>query len=266
MGNEEVISSINNNQIKALSKLLKSCKARRDESTFVIEGLKLFQEAKKFGEIIKVFVSESFFSEMDYDLQSALREEKVLILKDRVFNQVSDTKTPQGIMATVAMPVYTLNELLKDKNPNLLILEDLRDPGNLGTMIRTAEAAGVGGIVLNSSSVDIFNPKVIRSTMGSIFRVPFHITDDLYEMIQSLKNKNISVYATSLEGKPYDEIGDKFKKGTAIIIGNESKGISENTMKNADTLLNIPMEGEIESLNAAMAAGILIYEIKRQRS
>ena len=155
-------------------------------------------------------------------------------------------------------------DLLKKKNPMFLVLEDLQDPGNLGTMLRTGEGAGISGVIMNQSTVDLFNPKTIRSTMGSIYRVPFFVTDDLEQTILELKSQGIKVYAAHLKGTLcYDE--PDYRGPSAFLIGNEGNGLSDVVADCADTYIKIPMQGQVESLNAAISAALLMYETSRQR-
>ena len=169
-------------------------------------------------------------------------------------------------MAVAKRKEYTLESILKNAQEplSLLILDGLQDPGNLGTLVRAGEGAGVSGIIMSENTVDIYNPKVIRSTMGSIFRVPFIYVKDLKEVIDKLNSKGILVYASSLEGAiEYDR--PDYKKDTAFIIGNEAAGISKEILDITDKKIKIPMLGEVESLNAAVAGSILMYEAVRQR-
>jgi TrmH family RNA methyltransferase len=154
--------------------------------------------------------------------------------------------------------------MLKAPDACLLLLEDIRDPGNLGTMIRTAEGAGITGIIFGDATVDIYNPKVIRATMGSIYRVPFYQAEDFYKTLEQIKARGITIYAAHLSGMPYD-IEDNFQGKCAFLIGNEANGLSERASGQADKLIKIPMAGKVESLNAAVAAAILMYEAARQR-
>jgi TrmH family RNA methyltransferase len=167
-------------------------------------------------------------------------------------------------MGTVRASRYQPEDLLEEEKACLLLLEDIRDPGNLGTMIRTAEGAGITGIISSAASVDLYNPKVIRATMGSIYRVPFCQVEDFYQTLQLIKEQGITVYAAHLLGIPYDTEGS-FRKKCAFLIGNEANGLSEQACAQADELIRIPMEGKVESLNAAVAAAILMYEAARQR-
>ena len=186
------------------------------------------------------------------------------MLSDSVFAAVSDTKTPQGVLCLVKMKENRLEDMLEDTDGVWLVLENVQDPGNLGTMFRTGEGAGISGVIMDKCTVDIYNPKTIRSTMGSIFRVPFYITEDLHGTLGQLQKKGIRVYAAHLEGSVcYDE--PDYTGGTAFLIGNEGNGLTAETAKLADTYIRIPMGGQLESLNAAMAAGILMYEASRQR-
>ena len=169
-------------------------------------------------------------------------------------------------MAVVKRKEYTLEKILekRDTPHSLLILDSLQDPGNLGTLVRAGEGAGITGIIMNETTVDIYNPKVIRSTMGSIFRVPFIYVKDLKEVIQKLYSKNINIYASSLEGAIEYDAPD-YKKDIAFIIGNEAAGISKEVLDIVKDKVKIPMLGEVESLNAAVAGSILMYEAARQK-
>ena len=185
-------------------------------------------------------------------------------VSDTVFRQMCDTQTPQGILTVLRSPSYDMEDLLRKKNPLLMVLEDLQDPGNAGTILRTGEGAGVSGIFLTRTCVDITNPKVIRGTMGSIYRVPFFYVEDVPSLKEMLKGRGIRLFAAHLQGRNqyYEE---SYQGGSAFLIGNEGKGLTKEAAEAADCLIRIPMEGQVESLNAAMAAGILMYEAARQR-
>ena len=186
------------------------------------------------------------------------------MVQDSVFKAMCDTQTPQGVLCLVKQYHYTLEELLKKERPLFLVLENLQDPGNLGTIMRTAEGAGVTGVILSKGSVDIYNPKTIRSTMGSIYRVPFLYAEDLQQVLVLLREKGVRSYAAHLQGtETYDR--EDYTGGTAFLIGNESNGLSQELASCADCYIRIPMEGQLESLNAGVAASILMYEAYRQR-
>ena len=265
-----MITSTSNQQMKQVSLLLKKAKERKNTKTFVVEGPRMVVEAP-VERLKAVYVAESF--ESNKENATILKELKdkcgkadaaYEVVADNVFKSVSDTQTPQGIMAIVVMPDYDLSELLRGDNTHLLILESIQDPGNLGTMVRTGEGAGVTGIIMNKTTVDLFNPKTIRSTMGSIYRVPFFVTEDLAGTMKDLQGKGISLYAAHLKGEhSYDE--EDYTKACGFLIGNEGNGLSDEIANLADTYIKIPMEGQVESLNAAISATLLMYEANRQR-
>ena len=256
-----MITSTANAQVKNLAQLIKKSKIRTEQGVYVVEGIKMFQEAPR-EEIVKVYLSEELFEKGT--LNESLAGISYEVLKTEVFNHVADTKTPQGILCVMKQKRYTLEQLMTGKCPLLLVLENLQDPGNLGTMMRTAEGAGVSGVLLSRGCVDIYNPKTIRSTMGSIYRVPFLYTDNLLEDMEKLHDKGITTYAAHLKGKGYyDEVS--YKEPTAFLIGNEGNGLSDEVSEKAKQYIKIPMEGQLESLNAAVAAAILMYEASRQR-
>lgn len=255
-----MITSTSNPQVKNLQLLAKKAKARNEQGVFLVEGMKMFQEAPR-DKIKKVYVSKSLYEEKG---RAFLKELEYEVLEDHVFAAASDTKTPQGILCVVEQYRYRLKDMISGENPHLLLLENLQDPGNLGTIMRTAEGAGADGIVLSRASVDLYNPKTIRSTMGSIYRMPFLYTDSLEEILPVLREHGIRTYAAHLQGKSsYDR--EDYRKGCAFFIGNEGNGLSEELSRKADIWVRIPMHGKLESLNAAVAASILMYEVCRQR-
>lgn len=254
-----MITSAANSQMKEIEKLQKKAKHRQETGVFAVEGRKMVLEAG--SRLKKAYLSESYYNTCGLEGIEGCEYE---IVADNVFKSISETMTPQGILGLVRMPEYTLESLLKEEKVSLLLLENLRDPGNLGTILRTAEGAGISGVVLSRESVDIFNPKVIRSTMGSIYRVPFVYVEDFLETLELLKEKGLTLYAAHLKGKQdYDE--EVYKDKTGILIGNEANGLSDAAALAADCLVKIPMEGQVESLNAAIAATVFMYEIYRQR-
>lgn len=257
-----MITSAFNGKIKTIQNLRKKSKYRKEEKLFIIEGTRLFQETPRHL-LKEVYVSEN----AENVLKNQLIDIKYEVVSDNIFTSISDTTTPQGILAVVKQPNYSLEDILAKENPLLLILEDLQDPGNLGTIMRTAEGAGVTGILMTKGCVDIYNPKVVRSTMGSIYRMPFIYLEDQEEFVRifrQLKEKNIITYGAALmESKYYDQYC--YDTGTAFVIGNEGKGLSETALSSCEKYVKIPMCGQLESLNAAVASSILMYEAFRQR-
>ena len=256
-----MITSTSNPQVKRLLQLQKKSKARNDENVFIVEGLRMYVEAP-CEQVEKVYVSESLYNRKKQDLN--LQKFAFEILSDSVFEHVSDTKTPQGILCVVRQKEYDLEKLLNLENPHFIVLDNLQDPGNAGTIIRTAEGAGVDAVFLSRESVDVYNPKCIRSTMGSVYRMPIIYVDDLIKLLERFKEKEITSYAAHLDGKQaYDQ--EDYQKGTAILIGNEGNGLRDEVANQADIWVKIPMCGEVESLNAAIAASIMMFEVYRQR-
>lgn len=257
-----MITSRQNPQLKAVMQLLSKPKARREQKLFVAEGIKMFSEVPP-ERVEKVYIAERLFNTGKYmDKLNCFSYE---VVEDKVFESISDTGTPQGILVLVRQKESDLRGILsKEANPSLLILETIQDPGNLGTMLRTAEGAGITGVIMNSKTVDIYNPKVIRSTMGSIYRVPFYYTEDLKGVLTEIRGKGIKVTAAHLRGET-DYNQEDYRTPCAFLIGNEGKGLDEETAALADCYVKIPMEGKVESLNAAIAAALLMYEAYTQR-
>lgn len=221
----------------------------------------MFAEAPR-GLLHQVYVSEHFLTSQEN--VRMLGELSYEVLSDSVFQSVADTQTPQGILCLVKMPSYTLADILDGEHTHLLVLESIQDPGNLGTMFRTGEGAGITGILLNQTTADVYNPKTIRSTMGSIYRVPFVIAEDLPKALGELKQRGVHLYAAHLKGSvSYDK--PNYRTACGFLIGNEGNGLSEAVADMADSYIRIPMEGQVESLNAAIAATLLMYEVNRQR-
>lgn len=265
-GKRTNITSASNAKIKQVIQLQKKRKERESTGLFPAEGIRLFQEIPS-DRLDQIFVSESFLDREDAEeLLSGLDDQEIFIVKDSVFESMCDTKTPQGILALVRRQERTLEEILSiSETPFFMMAENLQDPGNLGTILRTGEGAGITALILSKGTVDIYSPKVIRSTMGSLFRVPFLYVEDMAETAKLLQEKGIQVYAAHLEGSvPYDE--PDYRKPAALLVGNEGNGLTDRTAEACSRRIRIPMEGQVESLNAAMSAGILMYEVHRQRN
>ena len=256
-----MITSTSNPQVKRLLQLQKKSKARNEEGVFVVEGLRMFTEVPK-ERVEKVYVSETLYNKKKHELN--WEEFPLEILSDSVFKHVSDTQTPQGVLCTVKQEQYDVATLLDIENPHFMVLDNLQDPGNLGTIVRTAEGAGVDAVFMSKDCVDIYNPKTIRSTMGSIYRMPTIYIEDTVKLLELFKEKGIKSYAAHLDGKnSYDK--EDYCTGTAILIGNEGNGLRDEVSNKADIWVRIPMEGQVESLNAAIAASVLMFEVARQR-
>lgn len=263
----ETITSTANKRIKQVAKLQTSASARRKEGLMVIEGFRGVREVP--CELIESIYFTQDFLEKNQEKQwvegvdTKNNDISLFWVSEEVMRYISDTQTSQGVLVVSRLPKYNV-DLIGCKFDKILILESLQDPGNLGTIFRTAEGAGFDLIIMNKTTVDAYSPKVVRSTMGSVFRVPHIVVENLGEVIDQLKHADVSVYAAHLKGKKNYTSFD-FKKPTAFMIGNEGNGLSEEISALATDYLLIPMEGSLESLNAAMAAGLLMYEVHRQR-
>lgn len=259
---KHMITSSSNQQMKNIAALLKKAKERKKQGVFVVEGKKMIKEAPKEW-VQKVYLAERLWK--TGEMQELIEAYACEIVADTVFDAIADTKTPQGVLALVTIPTYPLESLLKKEQTHLLVLESIQDPGNLGTMLRTGEGAGVSGILMNQTTVDLFSPKTIRSTMGSIYRVPYYVTENLTDTLAALKKQQITLYAAHLKGAVAYDAPDYTRTGTAFLIGNEGNGLTEEVADCADVRIKIPMAGQVESLNAAISASLLMYEVQRQK-
>ncbi len=259
MNRMERITSTSNRKIKDAAALIKKTSERRQRGEFIVEGVKIFAETP--DELIaRIFVGETFWDSAPQELRRRMEEHEAYLVRDDIFASISDTKSPQGIMAQVRM--HERGDILTETDA-YVILEHLQDPGNLGTIIRSAEAAGFA-VIMDRGTADIYSPKVVRSTMGGIFRVPFAYTEDLEETIRALKGRGVRIYAAHLKGeKAYDR--ESYTGASAFLIGNESAGLTDATAQLADAYIRIPMLGRVESLNASVAASVLMLEAARQR-
>lgn len=262
-----MITSAANARVKQVVQWQSKAKERKKDKVYPVEGFKMYEEAPEES-ILEVYVSEEAIqkpdSGMEQSLWDKLQRTGYEVVAADVFRKMSDTQTPQGILTVMRQPVYALEELLSKPNPLFVVLENLQDPGNLGTIVRTGEGAGITGVIMSEQTVDIFNPKTIRATMGSIYRVPFVYVQDMKETLQRLHEHGIHTYAAHLRGSTYYD-AFSFAEPTAFLIGNEGNGLQKETADAAEHYLKIPMEGQVESLNAAVATALLMYEAHRQR-
>ncbi|HSQ88997.1 RNA methyltransferase [Romboutsia sp.] len=259
-----MITAKDNDKVKYTKALLKT-KNRNKESKFIIEGYRILTLAIECNANIDyVFINEDFEGKDEHvSFLNTLRTKNIKIYKttNKIFNDLVDTENTQGILGVVKFKPKNIEENLNDESRFVLILDRIQDPGNMGTIIRTADAAGVDVIIALKGCVDIYNPKVIRSTMGSIFDMNIiHTTQD--EAIRLLKSKNFDIVSSYLETNNfYNTVEYSYK--TALVIGNEANGINEELVSKSDILVKIPIYGKAESLNAAISSAILMYEIKK---
>lgn len=262
-----IIQSSQNNTIKEI-KALHLKKNRDAQGLFFVEGIRFVNDAVENGQtIIKVIISDKLEnlnggSELIKKVTSACDD--CYIVPEKLFKEISDTQTPQGVLAVLKKREFAFNDVIEQGN-SLVILDSLQDPGNVGTIIRTADAAGVSAVLMSKGCVDLYSPKVLRSTMGSVFHMPIFEGLHINETISMLKQSGYKVIASHLAGEN-NYFEEDLTGKSAIIIGNEANGISDETAQLADRLVKIPMPGKAESLNVSVAASVMIYEIVRQRS
>jgi TrmH family RNA methyltransferase len=247
------IDSVKNPQVKTWKKL--HTKKERDNSgLFLVEGYHLVEEALRTKQTVKeLIVSEEVNIPSGWNVDDV----SIIVAAGDVMKAISDTETPQGIAAVC---YQQKNDSIPEGVQKILLIDAVQDPGNLGTMLRTADAAGIDLVVVGEGSVDLYNSKVIRSTQGAIFHLPV-IKGRLADIIPALKHRGISVYGTSLnDAKPYMEVQPA---GTfALLVGNEGSGVDASLLEETDKNLYIPIHGKSESLNVAVAAGILLYYLR----
>ncbi|RKD24651.1 hypothetical protein BEP19_05140 [Ammoniphilus oxalaticus] len=257
----ERIESVQNARVKEWAKLGKR-KGREQAGSFIVEGEHVVEEAIKQEAPIEALLMTEAFPATEIISQFAQTNPSICFqVSDTIMRRLSETETPQGIMAITKIQKDELESFIHKKY--LLLLDAIQDPGNLGTIIRAADAAGVDGIILGNGTVDPHNSKVVRSTMGSIFHIPI-IQANLAEIIGQLQQHEYTFIAASLEGAvAYDE--QDYTGSIGIVIGNEANGVSEEILRACSSRIKIPLYGRAESLNAAIAAGIIMYEATRQR-
>lgn len=246
------IDSIQNNSVKAWKKL-HTKKGRETAKQFIVEGFHLVEEAIKHdAPILHLLIC----NDVDMPAKFSTGSFEVTYISKEVSKALSETETTQGIYAIIEFSYQRINY---EKASKILLIDEVQDPGNVGTMIRTADAAGFDAVVLGTGTSDLYNSKTIRSTQGSIFHLPV-VKSDLVELVPALKEKGLYVYGTSLQNaKSFKEVktSDRF----AVIVGNEGKGVRSELLELADENLYIPIYGKAESLNVGIAAGILMYSL-----
>lgn len=253
------ITSKDNQLIKSVRALQTSSKARREGGLFVLEGLRICKDAAENSIIFdKLIVTNFALKKYPEEIEKLkAKSQNCYLLSENLFKKISDTDNPQGIICVAKTP--EINTKIS-KNGRYVALENIADPSNLGAISRTAEALGVSGIILSSNSVDAYSPKSLRSSMGTLLRMPLFITDDIIDFINSNKLRS---FACVVNEESDDISKIEFKNGDVIIIGNEANGLTEKTKNGAFKKITIPMLGKAESLNAAVAASISMWEMMK---
>lgn len=255
--NLKKIDSKNNDTIKWLKKLQTKSKARREEKLYIVEGYKQIRELDE-ERIHTLVVSDKKdvqeFKNLAID---------IIMVEKKLFSEISTDTTPQGILAVVKMKQYDFYNENLEKDGIYLAIDSMQDPGNMGTIVRLCDAVGARGIIVNKTTVDLFNPKVVKSTMGSLEHIRVYVVDDLVEGLNHLRKLGIKSYGAYLDDSQF-HYDYEYSGGVCFVIGNEGNGISEEVIKAVDFRVKIPMPGQAESLNASVAAAVLVYEAQRQ--
>ncbi|MCS6934153.1 MAG: RNA methyltransferase [Chitinophagales bacterium] len=260
-----LITSNANPQVKLLRKLQKASE-RREQNKILIEGIRETVLAAKSGlKILSLYVCKEYLREDNrYNLNTLKQIPSINYLSASVYETLAYREGTEGIIAVAEPRQRTLNNLHLPEDALLLVVEAVEKPGNLGAMLRTADAAGVNAVLVADSKIDIYNPNVIRSSLGTVFTVPL-VVDDAPQIIRYLKEKNISIYAATPEATvPYYQCD--YRGATAIVVGAEANGLSAAWRQAAHHGVVIPMHGQIDSLNVSVSAAIMLYEAIRQRS
>lgn len=259
----DIIKSKDNNKIKYVRNL-SSKKFRDEENAFVVEGVKFVLEAINEGADIKfLLVSEDVQNKDEVKkIISLADEDKAVICSRQIFDGAADTVSAQGVLAVINKKTPNKEDLINRYN-FIIMCDRIQDPGNLGTIVRIADAFGPAALFLNRGCVDLYNPKVVRASAGAVFRVPFIIDDSDSEFIDIMKEKDFYIVSTVVDSEyTFDNMEERQK--ICLVIGNEGQGVSQEILNNSDISLTIKMTGRAESLNASVAAGISIYEIKKK--
>lgn len=259
----QVISSKDNEIIKNIKKL-KEKKYRDLNHEYMIEGIKLLEEAiEESADIKQIVVCEECINDgtLSKDLLYQIAKYECIYVTEKVFNILTEVKTPQGILAVIKKK--NINNEIDNKAEIIIALDGIQDPGNLGTILRTVDSANLKQIIISKDTVDPYSPKVVRSTMGAIFRVNIIESDNLEKTLKDIQKKDFEIVVTSLDNA--DDIYNIDYNKKVIVIGNEANGVSKEIQNISNKKIKIPMLGKTESLNASVAAGIIIYEYVRRK-
>lgn len=256
-----IISSKDNALIKNIVKLNKSAKFRKSQQLFVAEGLRLCEDAMLSGvEIVNLIITDYALKKYPEKVQKLISySQTASIVSPSLFSMLSDTKSPQGVLCVIkTLDKVSLFDTIKC-NGKFLALDNVQDPTNLGTILRTAEAVGIDGIVLSDDCCDIYSPKVVRGSMGAVFRIPYIIVNNISSFL--MENNTLKSFASVIDNDAIKVTDVCFDLPCITVIGNEGNGIRKETISACDYKITIPMYGRAESLNAAVAASILMWEM-----
>ena len=258
----QLITSKDNETVKYIRKI-KEKKYRELDRVYVIEGEKLIREAiEENAKIKNIVISENAIETLTEDFKNIINNYSCMYVSDKVFSMLTDVVNPQGSLAVIERNDIS-EQYINFNEEMIIVLDGIGDPGNLGTILRTIDSAGLSQVIVSKNTTDSYNPKVVRSTMGAIFRVNVIVSEDLTHTLEELKKQGYETIATSLDTS--ESIYDMQKGKKAVVIGNEANGVSENILKAVDKKVKIPMLGKTESLNASVATGIVVYEYVRKK-
>lgn len=256
-----LITSNENSNVKLYIKLSSNKKARDEHNQFTIEGSRLLRESVlENADIQMIFATISAFEKNKDFLQKY--HDRIITISEGIAKRLSNTKSDQGVFAIINKPE---NKPLRSQtlNGKFVVLNNIQDPGNLGTILRTADAVEISGVILTENCCDLYNPKVVRSTMGSLFRLNIFCENDFYDVCRKLKSEGVKIYAAVVTKNSVDILSSGFAENSAIVIGNEGNGLKDEHVSVCDERVTIKMNGNIESLNAGIAAAILMWEMTK---
>lgn len=258
----KTITSTQNPEIKSLLKLQDKARERKKMGLLVVEGVREIQIALQSGyEIEKLYIQPEIFNSKLIDIST----HQTINLSSEVYDKVAYRGSTEGIIAVLKSKVHDLKDLKLKKNPLILVAEAPEKPGNIGALLRTADAAGINAVIIANPKTDLYNPNIIRSSIGCVFGLQI-ATGSSTEIINYLKKNNIQIITAALKDNAQNYLTQDYTKPTAIVVGTESTGLSEEWLESSDRSIIIPMRGKIDSMNVSVASAILIFEAVRQRS
>lgn len=259
----QIITSKDNEIVKNIRKL-KEKKYRDQTNQYIVEGIKMIKEAISEEAVIKLIVvceENANSGAIDKKLLYEIAKYECIYVSKKVFDLISEVKTPQGILAVIEKD--NSEDKIDYKQDVIVVLDGIQDPGNLGTILRTIDSVGLNQVIVSKETADAYNPKVVRSTMGAIFRVNIIESDNLLDTLKNIKKHKYKIMATSLETE--NSIYDVDYNKKVLVIGNEANGVSQEILDYADEKIKIPMLGKTESLNASVATAVILYEYIRNK-
>jgi RNA methyltransferase, TrmH family len=258
-----VIENPRSPRVRAVAKLAKKSR-RKEAGMFLVEGPQAVRELLQFWpeRVIDVFITDRATTR-HLELAKLATEAGIVVepATDAVLEQMADTQTPQGVIAVAAIPSVSVDDALGDKPTLVVVLDEVRDPGNVGAIIRVADAVGANAVLFVGECVDAYNPKVVRATTGSVFHLPTVAVKDMAEAVEALRKRQVQVFAADMDGESLPTIAQSvLAQPTAWIFGNEAHGVNPESVALADKTVSLPQYGQVESLNISTAAAVCLYQ------